>query len=83
MHPTLVRLRTLAVTVTVLTVLGFGARVAFAGPATQCDNPPVVVGSCAEPGFDCQAECELANPGIPIEGSCQPTGQQCCICFEI
>lgn len=81
MRSALLKVRTVVMAGIVLSVLGFGASAALARPSSSCDNPPVVVGSCAEPGFDCQATCVLANPGTDVTGSCQPTGQQCCICF--
>ncbi|MGI8842064.1 MAG: hypothetical protein ACR2HZ_00065 [Gemmatimonadaceae bacterium] len=83
MRTKLLRLRTVALSAVVVVVLGFGASTALGRPPTVCDSPPVVVGSCAEPGFDCQAECDLANPEITVIGSCQQTGNQCCICIQV
>jgi hypothetical protein len=68
----------------VVTGLGFGASVALARPALVCDNPPVVVGSCQTPGFDCQAECDFWNGQGTTQGVCAPypETQGCCFCLE-
>ncbi|MGI8842069.1 MAG: hypothetical protein ACR2HZ_00090 [Gemmatimonadaceae bacterium] len=84
MHQSLKAIRNLLFGAVVLTGLGFGASVALARPVMVCDNPPVVVGSCQTPGFDCQLECDLWNGEGNTTGVCAPypETQGCCFCVE-